>query len=227
MALRWRCYNHNCRKVSIIFSWRTQNENIADSSSSDTVAPTLVFTFYELALHRCEQQKLFEELDSIDVYDSGVLRTLPHLNGVINESLRIHPPVPTGGYRQSPKGGMKIADKYIPGNVTIVAPRYTLGKRKCYLTIVEALTDQGSVEACFDQAEEYIPERWYSRREMIKDERAFYPFAQGRAVPSLPHSSRLSCCISNAVIDELTRALWMRRKEPRPKRIAFCYRAAD
>ena len=106
---------------------------MADSSSSDTVAPALVFIFYELVLHDCDQQKLFEELNSIDVYDPVALRGLPHLNGIINESLRIHPPVPTGGYRQSPKGGMIIADRYIPGNVTIVAPRYTIGKRKCDL----------------------------------------------------------------------------------------------
>ena len=120
--------------MSIVFSCRTRSDNIADSSSSDTVAPTLVFIFYELALHSYDQQKLFDELKSSDIYDPVVLRALPHLNGIINESLRIHPPVPTGGYRQSPKDGMKIADKYIPGNVTIVAPRYTLGKRECYLT---------------------------------------------------------------------------------------------
>lgn len=136
-------------------------------AGSDTVAPTLVFLFYELALNRAHQEKLREELNSVDVHDPIALRSLPHLNGVINESLRIHPPVPTGGYRQSPKGGMTIADTYIPGNVTIVAPRYTLGK----------------LEACFEQAEEFIPERWYSRREMIKDERAFSPFAQGKWTP--------------------------------------------
>ena len=97
---------------------------------SDTVAPTLVFTFYELVLHPHHQQKLYEEIKDIDINDLSTLRSLPHLNGVINESLRIHPPVPTGGYRQSPKGGMRIGGQYIPGNTTIVAPRYTLGKRK-------------------------------------------------------------------------------------------------
>ena len=38
------------------------------------------------------------------------------------------------------------------------------------------------------QAEEFIPERWYSKREMIKDERAFSPFAQGSVVPLILHS---------------------------------------
>ncbi|KAL8947425.1 MAG: hypothetical protein Q9222_006293 [Ikaeria aurantiellina] len=133
-------------------------------AGSDTVAPTLVFVFYELALWPDHQEKLYKELTSVDIHDPGALKSLPHLNGVINESLRIHPPVPTGGYRQSPPGGMKIGGRYIPGDITIVAPRYTLGK----------------LEECFERAGEFIPERWYSKREMVKDERAFSPFAQGR-----------------------------------------------
>lgn len=131
MAIRRRCDNDHCRKVTSISSRSESNRRIADQLSSDTVAPTLVFVFYELALNSSHQEKLCEELNSIDVHDLVALRSLPHLNGVTNESLRIHPPVPTGGYRQSPKGGMKIGGKYIPGNITIVAPRYTLGKRKC------------------------------------------------------------------------------------------------
>ncbi|KAL8754101.1 MAG: hypothetical protein Q9184_005223 [Pyrenodesmia sp. 2 TL-2023] len=133
-------------------------------AGSDTVAPTLVFIFYELALHPHLQQKLYEELSGAQADNLLALRTLPYLNGVINESLRIHPPVHTGGYRQSPPEGMKIGGRYIPGNTTIVAPRYTLGR----------------LEECFERAEEFIPERWYSKRDMIKDGRAFAPFAQGR-----------------------------------------------
>ena len=97
---------------------------------SDTIAPTLVLVFYELALRPSHQEKLFEEVNSVDVHNPQALRSLAHLNGIINETLRMHPLVPTGGYRQSPPGGMKIGDTYIPGNITIVAPRYTLGRRK-------------------------------------------------------------------------------------------------
>lgn len=104
--------------------------NMLNLFVSDTVAPTLVFTFYELVLHPHHQQRLFEEIRFVDINDLSALRSLPHLNGVINESLRVHPPVPTGGYRQSPEGGMSIGGQYIPGNITIVAPRYTLGKRE-------------------------------------------------------------------------------------------------
>jgi len=135
MALRRRCDHHYCWEVIVILSMRKfkRAKTSLTEFSSDTVAPTLVFVFYELALHCNHQEKLFEEVKAVDVHDPAALRSLPHLNGIINESLRIHPPVPTGGYRQSPRGGMTIGGRYIPGNTTIVAPRYTLGKRESIL----------------------------------------------------------------------------------------------
>lgn len=41
-------------------------------------------------------------------------------------------------------------------------------------------TDRLVVESCFEQANEFIPERWYSRPEMIREKRAFAPFALGQ-----------------------------------------------
>lgn len=35
------------------------------------------------------------------------------------------------------------------------------------------------VESCFDRATTFIPERWYSKPEMIKNKNAYAPFAQG------------------------------------------------
>lgn len=100
----------------------------------------------------------------MDITNSRTLRDLPHLNALINETLRIHPPVPSGGYRQTPSEGLTIAGQYIPGHTTIVAPRYTIGR----------------LESCFTQADQFVPERWYSRPEMVKNKAAFAPFSQGR-----------------------------------------------
>lgn len=97
---------------------------------SDTVAPALVFMFYELALHPNQAEKLNVELQTTDISDRKALQALPHLNGFINECLRLHPPVPSGGYRETPPEGMTVAGHYIPGNTTIVAPRYSLGRRE-------------------------------------------------------------------------------------------------
>ncbi|KAI1377899.1 cytochrome P450 [Hypoxylon crocopeplum] len=133
-------------------------------AGSDTIAPTLVFVFYELSRNPSHQDKLLSELKDVDIYDRARLQGCAHLTGIINETLRLHPPVPTGGYRQSPPTGMTINDTYIPGNVTIVAPRYSLAR----------------LDSSYESADQFIPERWTTRPEMIKDIRGFAPFSQGR-----------------------------------------------
>jgi cytochrome P450 len=55
--------------------------------------------FLELAKDSNQQEALVRELSGVDIYDRNQLQALPHLNGVINESLRMHPAVPSGGYR--------------------------------------------------------------------------------------------------------------------------------
>lgn len=133
-------------------------------AGSDTVAPTLVFLFYELALHPDQAEKLHAELLSVDIHDRKSLQALPHLNGFIQETLRLHPPVPSGGYRQTPPEGITVAGQYIPGYTTIVSPRYSLGR----------------LESCFQKPLQFIPERWYSQSDLVKDKRAHAPFSQGR-----------------------------------------------
>jgi cytochrome P450 len=53
-----------------------------------------------------------------------------YLNGVINEALRLHPPTPSGLQRLTPPEGMTIASTFIPGNVTVQTPFWSLGRRK-------------------------------------------------------------------------------------------------
>lgn len=36
------------------------------------------------------------------------------------------------------------------------------------------------VESAFEDPESFVPERWYSRPELIKDRRAFVPFGVGK-----------------------------------------------
>ena len=78
-------------------------------------------------------EKLRAEVDNVDLYDPRALQGLDHLNGCINEILRLHPSVPTGGYRETPPEGVMIAGRFIPGNTTVVAPRYTIGRRESRL----------------------------------------------------------------------------------------------
>lgn len=56
------------------------------------------------------------------------IANLKHLNAVINETLRLHPPVPTALQRKTPPEGMAIDETFIPGNTTVICPQYVLGR---------------------------------------------------------------------------------------------------
>ncbi|KAI1774065.1 cytochrome P450 [Hypoxylon cercidicola] len=133
-------------------------------AGTDPVASTLIFAFYELARNPSHQLKLYTEVQDVNTYDFGVLEECVHLNAVIQETLRLHPAVPTGGYRQSPPEGVVINGTYVPGGITIVAPRYSISR----------------LESCYEDADKFIPERWSTSTELVKDVRAFAPFARGR-----------------------------------------------
>ena len=92
---------------------------------------TLVCIFYRLAQNPRHLKKIQQELDSTEsIHDLQNLQNLPHLNGTINETLRLHPAVPTGGLRQAPSEGAHVSGRFVPGNTIICAPRYTLARRK-------------------------------------------------------------------------------------------------
>jgi cytochrome P450 len=133
-------------------------------AGSDTIAPTLVFVFYELALSPLQQSILLEELRLVDINDHAQLKGCAHLTAVINETLRLHPAIPSGGYRQTPPSGLTIGDTYIPGNITIVSPRYSLAR----------------LETSYQFSDKWIPERWTTKPEMVMDARGFAPFSQGK-----------------------------------------------
>jgi tryprostatin B 6-hydroxylase len=103
---------------------------------SDTTATTLAAIIYELAQHPEHVALLREEL-APHIESSGEvlnekISNLKHLNAVINEALRMHPPVPTALQRKTPPEGITVDGTYIPGNTTVICPQYVLGKSKSF-----------------------------------------------------------------------------------------------
>ncbi|GAM34617.1 cytochrome P450 [Talaromyces pinophilus] len=132
-------------------------------AGSDTTNPALTAVSYFLAKNPKDAEKVYQELQGIDVTDSIVLANLPHLNGVINETLRLFPPAMTINTRVTPSQGLWFDDTFIPGGIRVVAPKYTIMR---------------SSEA-FEDGASFIPERWYSRPEMVRIRAAFAPFGSG------------------------------------------------
>ena len=108
-------------------------------AGSDTTATTLAFAFFEMCKEPSQMQKIRDELKQAtgkEDFDVHALSNLLHLNGVINETLRLHPAVPGGVYRNTGPEGITIGDTYIPGEVTVLTPTYTIQRCKSPLSIL-------------------------------------------------------------------------------------------
>ena len=102
-------------------------------AGSDTTATTLTCILLELARQPDQLQKLREELapymqDPTKDVSHQDIGKLDHLNGIIYEALRLHPPVPTAIERKTPPEGIEIGGQHIPGNMTVWCSQYVTGR---------------------------------------------------------------------------------------------------
>ncbi|KAI8935075.1 hypothetical protein NX059_007670 [Plenodomus lindquistii] len=132
-------------------------------AGSDTTRASLIATWWFLAQHPKDADIIRAEIENVDVRDANVLATLPHLNGALNEILRLVPPAMTGGGRITGPDGLILDGTLIPPFTKVTAPKYVIKR----------------MEVAFEQPNEFIPERWYSRPELVLDKRAFGPFSFG------------------------------------------------
>lgn len=121
---------------------------------SGTITPVLTFLIYELALSSSHVQKIREELQMVENIGSDhQLRKLPHLNAVIHETMRVHPPVLDGLPRDTPAEGVTIDGRFIPGNVTCLAPFSTISKRKSCFRFPECFNCKRIIIHAFSSAQ--------------------------------------------------------------------------
>ncbi|KAI9035869.1 cytochrome P450 [Aspergillus affinis] len=139
------------------------------TAGSDTSATTLATMMYELLRNPAEISKLRSELaphiEPDGDFQHVKIQHLEHLNGVINEALRLYPAVPCHMQRKTPPEGILIEGVWIPGGMTVMCPQYVLGRS----------------ERCYVNPNSFIPERWYSSPELIRDKSAFAPFSIGQS----------------------------------------------
>lgn len=99
-----------------------QNSRILVLAGSETTATALSATTFFLATHLDVQQRLAKEVRSsfkteeeIDVYS---VQKLEYMLAVLDESMRMFPPVPSPLPRVCQKGGDVICGRYVPGGVS-------------------------------------------------------------------------------------------------------------
>ena len=95
------------------------------------MALTLTMIFYHLAKYPQHAQKIRDELKAVQsIQDTSELQSITHLNAVITETLRLYPGVPARAPRDTPPEGLRISGRHIPGNVSVIAPCYSIERRK-------------------------------------------------------------------------------------------------
>ncbi|KAL1638555.1 hypothetical protein SLS58_008768 [Diplodia intermedia] len=160
-------------KASDVISATTDVDAVFDAelaivAGSDTSSATLAAAVYLLAKHPHMQPRLQEEVDDAMAAAGGELsyQTLvnkPLLDGIINEALRLYPPVPPGLQRLTPPEGMMIAGRFIPGDTLVSVPCWTVQR------------DARN----FPKPDEFIPERWSTMPELALHKEALIPFSIG------------------------------------------------
>ncbi|KAI9643581.1 hypothetical protein NHQ30_008202 [Ciborinia camelliae] len=139
-------------------------------AGSEPIPVVLLGLFSELARNPHQIETAYAEIAEKDITDTKVLSGLPYLNAIIQEALRLYPVLPTAGSRKTGKHGVTIAGVFIPPNTTVVNPRYSIHRR----------------EDCFEQANDFIPERWTTRREMVRNIAAYSPWGTGKCPLNSP-----------------------------------------
>jgi hypothetical protein len=143
-----------------------------------------VYTFYHLVRNPSILSTLREEIEAI-LFPDGEIdhREAQHadwMNGVINEVLRLHPPVPSAVQRMTPPEGVTIGGTFVPGNVNVWCPQYAIGRCKfANLSRNYGDAEKFAAEKAYVEPNSFMPERWFSKPEMIKDKTCFAPFSIG------------------------------------------------
>lgn len=110
---------------------------LAIIAGADTNAITVSNACYLLCRYPEYQEKLYEELRTLPIAESIIddhyLLGKPCLLSVINETMRLYPPVPGGLQRLTPPEGATIAGRYVPGHMIVTTPTYTLHRGKLSL----------------------------------------------------------------------------------------------
>lgn len=135
----WKVFKRNKGPdiLSCVFQGKsdlTYEEEVEDTmmlqiAASNTTVAALTFAMYYLSVNPEVQMALRKEIEAnADVTNiaSEAIQGLPLLAAVIDETLRMHPSVPSGLPRVTPPEGLQLGGTYIPGKTTVSCPTWTI-----------------------------------------------------------------------------------------------------
>ncbi|MCJ1300839.1 hypothetical protein MMC08_003638, partial [Hypocenomyce scalaris] len=146
------------------------NFDLFTIAGSETTATLLAGCTYHLLRNPGVLQRLNDEVrtgfSSAADITIAAANKLPYLLAVLEESLRMHPPVPAGASRIVPPGGSTISGCWVPGGTLVTIPQFA------------AYHSPNN----FAKPTSFIPSRWLEKHEPIFDndrKAIFQPFSAG------------------------------------------------
>ncbi|KAF7322341.1 hypothetical protein HMN09_00011800 [Mycena chlorophos] len=160
---------------------------VAIIAASDTTVSAIACCIWLMITHPGVYQKVQTELDQVfpdannldGIYDPEH-QELEYLSACIQETLRLHPPLPSnGGPRQAQEGDREISGRVIPAGTSVYTPTYALHHRPDY----------------FSDPDKFIPERWLSSNAEPKDLEKQTPFNAHETSAFMPFSLGPANCV--------------------------------
>jgi len=130
----------------------------------ETTALALTFTWFLLAQHPTVEERLVAELDEElggDRPGVGDVRDLSYLDRVVQESMRLYPPVP--GIIREASARDELAGYPIPEGATVTINQWTVHRDSRF----------------YDDPMSFRPDRWTDEMEAELPRLAYFPFSAG------------------------------------------------
>ncbi|KAK1230458.1 hypothetical protein PQX77_006452 [Marasmius sp. AFHP31] len=149
---------------------------LAIVAGSDTAATSMSCVFFYILDDKPLFDRLRAEIDAAFPFNKGIvphediakLATLPFLNAVINEALRLQPPVPTGLQRapEPGSGGKMVGSVFVSEDTAVHIAPYALHRDPRYFS---------------PDPDRFWPDRWLvkTKDQVELNQSAFIPFSIG------------------------------------------------
>lgn len=155
---------------------------------TDTLSALLTHCFYYLAKDPAMRDQLRQELSTIlgkscpGEFAYRDLCTLPCLDSVITETLRMHSPACNNGPRTTTEDTfIEGSFPVIPKDVAVYVGIHSIQRSEWRISGSPKTTHSPLVLGAkyFVYPDEWKPERWTNRPDLILDKRAYHPFLAG------------------------------------------------
>ena len=161
--------SHVGKASGISLSELYADSQILVMAGSETSATLLAVAVFYLLKNPATMERLKAEVRSTFSSENEItfatISKLLYLLAVINESLRIHPPLPAGVNRRVPKDGAVVMDRFVPAGTNLQVPHWAAYHSRTN----------------FKHPWAFIPERWLEGDNTFADDNkdVFQPFSFG------------------------------------------------